>query len=341
MSISLNKNQKVMAVIGGLAGVAVLACLFLGYQASSAQDEAQQKLDAAKSLFDQNNKASKAQKDAIVRNSTEIAAWTEATLESLRAYGDGVDAQTAADDSATFTKSVKSKVDRYLKSIHAGAVEETGLPKPFSDLTSGPEETLALRKRQWCDIQRIVDTFVEAKAENLDTIEIVTAPAPVEEPKKSTRGRGGSKNAPVIKDHFARQSYVFRFTASPEALVKILNTLETGKPFQSVDELSIKVATGKDVASDALKEVLVKRKQFADKKAKLASAAKEAVPVSEEADELAEESTRADTIDLGEYQKAEKQRWASKPGHKGLNPPFSVMMKVTTHVVVDHSLKED
>ena len=329
MNINLNKNQKVMAAIGGVAAVVVLACGWLGYSASRTRSEAQQKLDAAKGQFDTNNKASAAQKAQIAENTTAFKDWGAEKIEAVQKMGDGVPADMVNASQETFARDVQSVYDRYRQSIYTGQAEGSDMPKPFDGLHKCAKEDLPVCKRQWCDIKRIVDTLIAAKAEKLSEIKIDT-PARVEEVVDDRKNKKKKDKTPEVKDHFSRQNYSFTFEATPEALVEVMNKIETGTPFQTIDALELKLVTTGDGSDDALKALLTKRKMLAEKKLKPTGPATTS-------DDDAEEGAGAEQTVMQEdskaMQEAERERWASKPGNKKRNPPFAVTMKVTTHVV--------
>lgn len=329
MNINLNKNQKVMAAIGGVAAVVVLACGWLGYSANRTRNEAQQKLESAKGQFDTNNKASDAQKAKITENTTAFKDWSEEKLAAVQQMGDGVPADMVNATQEKFATDVQTGYDRYSKAIYISQSESTGMPKPFNDLHKCSKEDLPVCKRQWCDIKRIVDTLIAAKAEKLSEIKIDT-PARVEAVADDRKNKKKKDKTPEVKDHFSRQNYSFTFQATPEALVEVLNKIETGTPFQTIDALELKLVTTGEGSDDALKALLTKRKALADKRAKMTGTVTSSDEDAEEGAVAEQTMTQEDSKAI---QEAERERWASKPGNKKRNPPFAVTMKVTTHVV--------
>ena len=121
-----------------------------------------------------------------------------------------------------------------------GRLVKKGFNFGFPLITSGnmPEsDKLATYQRQWSEVYHFVSLIAESGALELQNVTV--AEKKVVEAPKPTRGQRQQKKVVEEKAPLAStETYSFKFTARPAALVEVINRLITEERFVTVDALS-------------------------------------------------------------------------------------------------------
>lgn len=257
----MNKNRMILAVSGGVIGLAVLAMAYFNWSAYSAKVAALEGDDEegvaglesvqsqAQSLSRKSVYPSAESVKAVDANTEKVAAW-RAEAERLAARGDRPPRKTTA---AQFKADVAEDAKRL--AALPGRVDGR-LVKP--DFAFGPfrpyiaegkmpvEAELAELTRRWDDVQLVVETLSACGiAELLDVaFKVEAAPDPKAErearKKAQKKGGAGKKKAPAAEPALkpAAFSYVFTFATKAPAFVKAINALGTNDRFVVIDDFS-------------------------------------------------------------------------------------------------------
>ena len=308
----MNKNKTIMA---GIGGVALVALGVIGYLIFSAQG---QKTDIADEFEGLLGNAERANAGAIPPTQESITAL-EANAKTLKDwYAEALEQVSAGDLTietgiypASFKKIMVDGARRLSKlpgEAEEGRFVKKGFNFGFPLITSGnmPEpEKLPMYQRQWAEVYHFVSLIAESGALELQNVTI--AEHKVVEPPKPQKGNRQPKVAEEKAPLAAIETYSFKFTARPPALVGVINRLIEEERFVTVDALSYMRA------DDALATILGggKEKEASGKRNKRKNRRSEA---SEEAE--------------GEEQAANKKGLVTDPM---TGVPFTVEITLSTY----------
>lgn len=243
----MNKNKIIMAGIGGGALVAALVVGYLIYAANVEKGEIGEEFESLVSNAQRVNDGAippteesiKALKD----NAKALQDWYDAAFEEV-ASGD------LAVEPGIYRESFKqAMVDgaRRLSKL-PGEAEEGRLVKknfnfgfPFITTGTMPEQDkLAMYQRQWAEVYHFVRMIADAGALELQNVTVAEHKAVVEETKPQRGGRRPNRKEQVEekKPLDTVETYTFKFTARPVALVGVVNALVAEERFTTVDALN-------------------------------------------------------------------------------------------------------
>lgn len=249
----------ILAVSGGVIGLAVLAMAYFTWSAYSAKvaalegdvDEGTDGLEAvqskARTLSRKSVYPCPASVRAIESNATRVAAWrTEA--EKLAARGDRpIRKMTPAQFKTDLIADAK-RLSALPGAVNGVLVKPEFAYGPFSGyIVEGKMPTdaeLPDLQRRWDDVMLVVETLSACGIAELENIAFTTAPA-AEAPKEPEK-KGGKKPAakkrpaalPAVVPPSAC-SYVFTFTTRAPAFVKVVNALGTNERFMVIDGFTL------------------------------------------------------------------------------------------------------
>ena len=310
----MNKNKTIMA---GIGGGALVAAGVIGYLIFSAQG---QKTDIADEFEGLIGTAERVNSGAIPPTQESIKA-IEANAKALKDwYDDALERVSAGDltvESGIYPDSFKKimvdgarRLSKLPGEAEEGRLVKKGFNFGFPLITSGdmPEsDKLATYQRQWSEVYHFVSLIAEPGALELQNVTV--AEKKVVEAPKPTRGQRQQKKVVEEKAPLAStETYSFKFTARPAALVEVINRLVTEERFVTVDALSFLRA------DDALATILGggKEKESARKKKRNKRHSAEGEDANAEGDEKA----------------ANKKGLVSDPA---TGVPFTVELTVTTY----------
>ncbi len=252
----MNKNQIILASIGGVAGLAVLVLGYLSFSAWSDQSMMKDDFEGAQGAVRRLQSAKippvEASVKAIDANREKIATWFS-EAQALAALGDwavksGVTAaafkQEMVDDARELAK---------LPGVVNGVLVAENFGFGFKDIITGgsmPDATkLTQLQRQWAEVKLFVQMLADCGAAELTDVLILEKP--VVEPEPETRRNRRAKKVQKKKEVRApdAQLYELKFRAKPAAFVRVLNALASAPRFVTVDDFSI-------VREDALAAIL-------------------------------------------------------------------------------------
>lgn len=303
----MNKNRMILAVIGGVIGLAVLALAYLNWSAYSAKTAAMEGDEETEGLEAVLNKAQTlsrkpvypcvASVNEINANATAVADWqTEAMKLAVR--GDKVFPKTTPAAFKTFIVEDAKRLSS-LPGFANGVIAKPDFTfGPFKDyIAEGKmpaEAQLAELQRKWDDVATVVETLSKCGAAELVNLEFKTVEKAAEEEAKPARqkkqsARKGAKTVEsAIKEPVA-YTYVFGFTTRPAGLVKLVNALETSERFIVVDSFTFSRPV--DVIASALgAEDKAEAKASTGRRRRGRGRAAAAEPKPEEADKSAKNS---------------------------------------------------
>ena len=270
----MNKTKMILAVTGGVIGLAVLAMAYLTWNAFAAKTAAlegdeEEGTDGLETVMERAESLSrltpkhpvypcKASEDAIKANQDKIDDWrVEAT--KLVTRGDRVFPKTTA---AQFKDEIVKDAKRL--AMLPGAVSGA-LVKP--DFAFGPfreyivegkmpaESQLAELRRRWDDVTTVIEILAKSGIAELTDVQFKA-----EEKKDDVQETKGKKKSQKSKDKGQKPlsaisnpssyAYVFSFKTKPAGFVKTLNALMVCERFVTVDGFTFSRA--KDALSEAL-----------------------------------------------------------------------------------------
>lgn len=236
----MNKTKMTVVIVGGVAGLLVLAAAFLAWNASSAKTVAlegdyEEGIDGLETVRDQVGSLSRKpiypcaeSVTAIASNRTLVTEW-EQEARKLASKGDKIFEQTTP---PAFKAFIVADAKRLLEAPGAVAGK---IAKP--DFAFGPfkgyiaegkmpeQAELAALQRQWDDVSTVVEILEASGIAELRDVAF------------------GASKPPAY-------SYVFTFAAKPSAFVKAINALEVAERFIVVDDFGLSRAS--DVIAEAL-----------------------------------------------------------------------------------------
>jgi len=268
----MNKNRMILAVAGGVTGLAVLVAAYFTWSSWTAKaaavdgDDESDGLDAVVARAERLSRAPvypcAESVKATEGNAEKLAEWM-AGARRLAARGDRVFPATTPPAFKTFLVQDAKR----LVSLPGSAAGRLAQPDfafgPFKGYIAGgdlpSDAQLAELQRRWDDVAVVTETLAESGIGELTDVQFKAADKPKEEPQQNARGNrrqarktarksAQEDNAPV--GAVASFSYVFSFSAKPQALVKAINALETCERFISVDDFSFR--RERDAIAEAL-----------------------------------------------------------------------------------------
>jgi hypothetical protein len=266
----MNKSKIILASVGGVIGVAVLAMAYFvwsGYSAKVAaiegNDEGNDGLDSVVSSAQKlSRKAvfpSAASVKAIESNTTQLVEWKNAALK-LAAAGDRVYEKTTTAAFKAFIVEDAKRLASMKGGVNGVLVKSDFAFGPFKGyIAEGQMPTdsqLAELQRRWDDVATVTEILASAGISELVDVQYKVKEAPKEEETKKSKKnvrRGNRRNADKDSAEVsgpASFSYVFSFTSRPAGIVKALNALRTGERFTVVEDFSF--VRDRDVIAEAL-----------------------------------------------------------------------------------------
>ncbi len=265
----MNKSKIILASVGGVIAVAVLAMAWFVWSGYSAKvsaiegdDEGNDGLDtvtaSAQTLSRKSVFPSAASVRAVESNTAQLVEWKDAALK-LASAGDRVYEKTTT---AAFKAFIVEDAKR-LASMKGGV--NGALVKP--DFAFGPfkgyiaegkmpaDSELAELQRRWDDVATVTEILAAAGITELVDVQYKAKEEVKEEESKPKKGarRAGQRRAAVKEAEVAKPaafSYVFTFASRPAGIVKALNALRTGERFTVVEDFSF--VRERDVIAEAL-----------------------------------------------------------------------------------------
>ena len=268
----MNKNRMILAVAGGVTGLAVLVAAYFTWSSWAAKSAAIDGDDESEGLDEVVARAEKLSRapvypcaesvKATEGNAAQLAEWM-AGARRLAARGDRVFPATTPPAFKTFIVQDAKR----LVSLPGSAAGKLAQPDfafgPFKGYIAGgdlpSDAQLAELQRRWDDVAVVTETLAESGIGELTDVQFKVADKPKEEPQQNARGNRRQAKKPAKKaaqedkasvGAVSSFSYVFSFTAKPHALVKAVNALETCERFISVDDFSFR--REKDAIAEAL-----------------------------------------------------------------------------------------
>lgn len=270
----MNKNRMILAVVGGVIGLAVLATAYLTWSSWSAKTAALEGDDENEGLEAVVAKAEKLSRSPVYpcaesvketgTSATRLAEWMGG-VRTLVAAGDRVFEKTTPPAFKTFlVQDAKRLVS--LPGSASGALAKPDFAfGPFNGYIAGgdlpSEAQLAELQRRWDDVAIVTETLAACGIGELTDVQFKAPEKNPEEEQQSARGSRRQQKKPAKKakakaneeagaKSVSSFSYVFTFTAKPVALVKAVNAFETCERFISVDDFSFR--REKDAVAEAL-----------------------------------------------------------------------------------------
>jgi len=266
----MNKNRMILAVAGGVTGLAVLVAAYFTWSSWSAKSAAIDGDDESEGLDAVVAKAERLSRNSVYPcaesvkategNAAQLAEWM-AGARRLAARGDRVFPATTPPAFKTFLVQDAKR----LVSLPGSAAGKLAQPDfafgPFKGYIAGgdlpSDAQLAELQRRWDDVAVVTETLAASGIGELTDVQFKAAEKPKEEPQQNARGNRRQAKKPAKKaaqeekaSAVASFSYVFSFTAKPHAFVKAVNALETCERFISVDDFSFR--RERDAIAEAL-----------------------------------------------------------------------------------------
>ena len=249
----MNKSKMILAVIGGVIGVAVLAMAYLVWSSLSAKTAALEGDDESEGLESVEEHARQLMRgkvfpcqksvDMVKSNEATVVSWKAEALK-LAARGDRpVRKTTPAQFKADMIDEAK-RLTGMTNSVSGHVMKPDFTFGPFKDyIAEGKmpaEAKLAELQRQWDDIVLLVETLAQSGIAEFVDIQFKALADADAEPQDARRGKKAKKAKGAESDEPApsAQGYVLTFRTRPMGLVRSLNALATCERFVIVDSLS-------------------------------------------------------------------------------------------------------
>ncbi|MCR5413176.1 MAG: Amuc_1100 family pilus-like protein [Kiritimatiellae bacterium] len=238
----MNKNQMTMAIIGGVALVAVLPFAYLAYSASADRAEKETELEGFKNTFNQNRRFSKAEADGIAANAQKLKDWSkEAYGEASSLAGADMSPEEFKAQASVFLQKMRSDVVGYQSGEKKILPEDTAKAyevfADFKEYLNGKFPDNPDQVRQWGDICLFADTLAAARCTALESVKVEAVEKPEEPEDRSARRRSPAAKEKEENPIDAR-TYRIVFLARPAALVDALNGFAKAERFVAVDDLA-------------------------------------------------------------------------------------------------------
>lgn len=256
----MNKSKMILAVTGGVIGVAVLAMAYLVWSAFSAKTAALEGDEETEGLESVEESARKLMRgkvfpcqksvDMVKSNEEAVVAWKAEALK-LAARGDRpVRKTTPAQFKADMIDEAK-RLATLTNSTSSSIVQPGFTFGPFKDyIAEGrmpTEAKLAELQRQWDDVVLLVETLAKSGISELIDVQFkakeAEAPAETQNVRRGQQRRVANRNAAGAKAAAedgtgpSAQGYVLTFKTRPLGFVRTLNTLATCERFVLVESL--------------------------------------------------------------------------------------------------------
>ena len=229
----MNKSKLAMAVIGGVAGLMAVGIGVMVWMQTDACDEKRFELDSQFSRQSANAAANPAVAEAHRKNEKSLVDWAKASYAFV---GDRSVRELDADQEASAFKQQMMDEWRALTKLPADSdvkiIKETFFfGDTFKDFISQGSMPSAKDKprlqREWDDLMHMMDIFLKSGVTELVGVEVVRKKSdePAADEKRQRRRQSSGAAATVEPYPSSEETYVLRFTARPEALVKTLNAI--------------------------------------------------------------------------------------------------------------------
>lgn len=266
----MNKTKVILASIGGVCGVAVLALAYLIWDTMSETDSAIEELDSMQTAIQKFASAKvKPTADAVAAIESNRVAYAEWTEEAMRlaCRGDKKFEPTSEAAFKTFMVSEAHRMGEFAGGVE-GKLVKSGFPFGFQqyilDGAMPPSADIPKLQRQWDDVTTVVTTLAEAGVYELVSLTIKEGASAVQQPETQQQaGRNNQRRRPQAKKPEAAKSdnepdvtvIALEFTTRPSGLVAALNSFAVNERFCAVHDLRF-ARTG-----DEIVEALGEKKQ--------------------------------------------------------------------------------
>ncbi len=263
----MNKNQIVMASIGGVGILFSLVIAYLAFSAYSERSTLEEDLEIAKESIQRMNNAKIAPTEtsvkAIDENRTKLTTWQESAM-ALATRGDAAPRVGLTDAALKAEMNNDAGEMEKLPGGVNGAIVAENFGFGFANIVRGDQMPdanpvkLAQVARQWADIKFFVKTLADCGVTELTGVTVVQNTAVSEQgyfampdPRRKGRKAPAKKVAEAKpEDAISEQAYTLAFLAKPAAFVRVLNAFATASRFVTVDQLNF------GSSNDALARIL-------------------------------------------------------------------------------------
>ena len=269
----MNKTKTILAVTGGVIGIAVLVMAYFTWSSFSAKTAAiegdeEEGTDGLETVMDKAEKLSRLTANhpvypsaqslaAIESNRTAVVDWQK-EASSLATRGDRVFPKTTPAAFKTFIVADAKRLAALPGSVSGALVKPDFAFGPFREyIVEGKmpaDAQLGELQRRWDDVATVVELLAKSGVAELTDVqfkaeEVKAEPADARGRRKSAandrrQAADGAEKKPVS------YSYVFSFATKPAGLTKILNELVVCERFVSVDGFTF--TRTKDALASAL-----------------------------------------------------------------------------------------
>lgn len=251
----MNKSKIVLAAVGGVIGIAVLAAAFFAWQSWSAVSEARDGGDSGEGLDSVVAKAASLSRKDVYPCAANVKA-IDANRERFEEWRDEAARHAARGDRkfdpttpAAFKEFLLSEAKRLsaLPGSVDGAIVKPDFPfgafrEYILDGKLPPEAQLPKLQRQWDDVAFFVEELSKAGVGELTAVEFGAAAAPEKQPEPPKgQKKPKRKNAKAGGDEGPKElveKYTLQFTASPTAFARAVNAFGVCDRFVTVDDFS-------------------------------------------------------------------------------------------------------
>ncbi len=267
----MNKNRMILAVTGGVIGIAVLAVSYLVWNAWAAKiaalegddEEGEKGLETLRADIEKfsrlgvkNNVYPSAESEKAINAQAESMTEWMAGARRLAARGDRVYEKTTPPAFKTFIVRDAKRLASLPGAVSGMLTQPDFAFGPFKGYIAGgdlpSDAQLAELQRRWDDVATVTETLSACGVSELVDVKFKAAEKKAEEDESNARGnrrqarkkparKGGAKaDADGAAKTVSSFSYEFSFTARPAALVKVVNAMETCDRFVSVEDFSFR-----------------------------------------------------------------------------------------------------
>lgn len=261
----MSKSKIILAAVGGVSGVAIVAAgVFMWLQISArtvaieGDEEGTPGLESAQTKADgllrQPIRPCDESVKELVSTREQVRSWKDETFSNV-SKGD----RPLTDLTDAALKEFLIRDAKRLQTLPAGttnkivaATFEFGPFKPYISEGKMPEsDMLRTLQREWDDVVLIVETLADCGIVEVTALDVVTETQPKRETTVKNRGAMKSKKAATVPE-FSPASFTYKITclSRPAAFVKTLNAFQTIDRFVVVDDFVIRRT--KDVLAEAL-----------------------------------------------------------------------------------------
>jgi len=259
----MNKSKMILAVTGGVVGVAALAMAYFvwdAYATKSAALEGNDEEDGLESVIEKARTLSgkpvfpgAESVKAIESNAMRVAAWKDEAFK-LAAAGDRVYEKTTPAAFKTFMVADAKRLAALPGGVGGVLVKPEFAFGPFKDyIAEGKmpaEANLAELQRRWDDVATVTEALAKSGISELVDVQFAAQAAEKDEADNRKQKKGKKAKAEPSVRPPASYSYVFTFMTRPSGFVKAINALETSPRFISVDGFTF--GRERDVLNEAL-----------------------------------------------------------------------------------------